>query len=138
MGLCRGDGDGAAAACVLRSSVVAERARRGGRVCVAAMARRVSCEVNAPRDGGSGAVAWWRGGRDAAGASRQSVFDAARRTLTNCLKGCTITALTSDILLRYLVAAGSLSLSVSLRQLHHQRSYGVGRTAIRCTAIVAC
>ena len=52
------------------------------------------------------------------------VFDAARRTLTNCLKGCTITALTSDILLRYLVAAGSLSLSVSLRQLHNQRSYG--------------
>ena len=31
----RGDG-AAAASCVLRSSVVAERARRGGRVCVAA------------------------------------------------------------------------------------------------------
>ena len=41
MCLCRGDG--AAAACVLRSSVVAERARRGGRVCVAATARRVCC-----------------------------------------------------------------------------------------------
>ena len=40
---CRGDGDGAAAACVLRSSVVAERARRGGRVCVATTARRVCC-----------------------------------------------------------------------------------------------
>ena len=45
----------------MRSSVVAERARRGGRV--AAML----------------------------------VLDAARRALTNCLKGWTITALTSDI-----------------------------------------
>ena len=36
--MCPCRGDGAAAACVLRSSVVAERARRGGRVCVAATA----------------------------------------------------------------------------------------------------
>ena len=81
----RGDGDGAAAAaCVLRSSVVAERARRGGRVCVAATARRVCC-VNVPRDGGSGAVVvWWRGGRDAAGASRQCCNARFRRSVT-CL-----------------------------------------------------
>ena len=125
MGLCRGDGDGAAAACVLRSSVVAERARRGGRVCVAAMARRVSCEVNAPRDGGSGAVAWWRGGRDAAGASRQSVFDAARRTLTNCLKGCTITALTSDMVAALRVAAVAVATTTCKRQLHGEQCYGV-------------
>ena len=39
--MCPCRGDGAAAACVLRSSVVAERARRGGRVCVATTARRV-------------------------------------------------------------------------------------------------
>jgi len=133
---CRGDG-AAAAACVLRSGVVAERARRGGRVCVATTARRVCCvrlATAALRSSSGVAERARRGGRVPA----MLVVDAARRTLTNCLKGCTITALTSDILLRYLVAAGSLSLSVSLRQLHHQRSYGVGRTAIRCTAIVAC
>ena len=118
MGLLRGDGDGATAACVLRSSVVAERARRGGRVCVAATARRVCC-VNAPRDGGSGAVVWWRSRRDVVGASRQCsfstamlVFDAARRALTNCLKGWTITALTSDIVGSLRGRCGSLSLHV--------------------------
>ena len=96
MCLQRGDGargDGAAAACVLRSSVVAERARRGGRV------------------------------------PAMLVFDAARRALTNCLKGWTITALTSDML-RYLVAAVAVAIWVAaataqpleLRRLCVQRS----------------
>ena len=53
------------------------------------------------------------------------VFDAARRALTNCLKGWTITALTSDIVGSLRGRCGSLSLSGSLRQLHKQRSYGV-------------
>ena len=79
MCLCRGDGDGAAAACVLRSSVVAERARRGA-------ARRAR--------------------------PAKLVFDAALRALTNCLKGWTITALTSDILAALSGRCGSLSLHV--------------------------
>ena len=83
--------------------VSVSRRRRGGGVRV---------WRDASRDGGSGAVVWWRGGRDAAGASRQSVFDAARRTLTNCLKGCTITALTSDIVAALSGRCGSLSLHV--------------------------
>ena len=76
---CRGDGDGAAAACVLR---------------------------DASRDGGSGVVV-------VVAASRQIfVFDAAVRALTNCLKGWTITALTSDIVAALSGRCGSLSLHV--------------------------
>ena len=80
----------------MRSSVVAERARRGGRVCVAATARRVCCVcASRRRQRRSSVVAEQarRGGRVAA----MLVLDAARRALTNCLKGWTITALTSDI-----------------------------------------
>ena len=51
-------------------------------------------------------------------------FRRSATTLTNCLKGWTITALTSDMVAALSGRCGSLSLSVSLRQLHNQRSYG--------------
>ena len=87
----------------LRSSVVAGRARRGGRVPPAML-----------------------------------VFDAARRTLTNCLKGWTITALTSDMVAAGSGRCGSLSLSRSLRQLHNHWSYGVEAYSASYTALLAC
>ena len=64
-----------------------------------------------------------------AGASRKCSFLTQREALTNCLKGWTITALTSDML-RYLVAAVAVAIWVAaataqpleLRRLCVQRS----------------
>ena len=92
-------GDGAAAACVLRD---ASRDAAGP----TALGRSVAAATTAlGADPHDGARAEYRARDDGArgdGAFASCVpamigFDAARRTLTNCLKGCTITALTSDM-----------------------------------------
>ena len=117
----RGDGDGAAAATARRRrvccAVVWWRSGRDGRVCVAATARRrrVCCVMRlaAARQRRSSVVAE-RARRGAAGASpAMLVFDAARRALTNCLKGWTITALTSDMVAALRVAAVAVAIWVA-------------------------
>ena len=55
------------------------------------------------------------------------VFDAARRALTNCLKGWTITALTSDIFAPLRVAAVAVATTTCKRQLHGEQRYGVDK-----------